>query len=778
MSDPTAGTPPPLTALDQPDQHSVDPDALSAQVPGRRLGDGQPGSARRRGRQRRGARRLARHGQHVDNGPAAGGGQVRHREAGAPNRAENLQVQILLPVLVGDLIDPPGGALARVVHQAVDAAPPIDRRPDKPFEIGQAGDVGPHRNGLAPGLAKTLFSGGQPAGVPSAHRHFGPFFYEPARQRRAQPVGPACDQDDFAVEMQIHTVIVPQPAWCLRSYLSGHHRKIKELLTAKNRRRGTLAVVHRKAESDWVSRFADAVTAEAERRNPGQPIVVASGLSPSGPIHLGNLREVMTPHLVADELRRRGLACTHILSWDDYDRFRKVPAGIDPRWDRHIGKPLTSVPAPAGSGHPNWAEHFRAPMEAALARLGVAYEGISQTERYTSGAYRDQVLLATAGRHRIDAVLARFRTKAGPVPPGSDPADDDGTAAVGYFPYKPYCSACERDLTTVTAYDEATTSFSYTCACGHSETALLSDHRRGKLVWKVDWPMRWAYEGVVFEPSGVDHQSPGSSFAIGGQLVEEIFGGQRPIGPMYAFVGISGMAKMSSSRGGVPTPGDALEVMEEPVLRWLYARRKPEQSFTVAFDQEIHRLYDEWDALAHRVAESTATEADATAYDRAVRTAAGPLPRTSRPFPFRTLASVADITTGDAEQMLRILGNLDPGHPLESLAQARPRLDRARTWVDTQLPAQGDAEREALDLLLDGMDEHWSPEGLSRFVYAVPKLQAGLSPDAPPTPELKVAQRAFFALVYQLLIGRETGPRLPTLLLAADADRVRKLLGR
>ena len=43
-------------------------------------------------------------------------------------------------------------------------------------------------------------------------------------------------------------------------------------------------------ETDWVSRFADEVIAEADRRAPGRPIVCASGLSPSGPIHLGNLR--------------------------------------------------------------------------------------------------------------------------------------------------------------------------------------------------------------------------------------------------------------------------------------------------------------------------------------------------------------------------------------------------------------------------------------------------------------------------------------------------------
>ena len=561
-------------------------------------------------------------------------------------------------------------------------------------------------------------------------------------------------------------------------------------------------------QGDWVNRFADEVIAEAGRRSPGKPVVVASGLSPSGPIHLGNLREMMVPHLVADEIKRRGVPCEHILSFDDFDRLRRVPAGIDSSWAQHIGKPLTSVPAPPGSPHPNWAEHFKAPMAAALARLGVEFRGISQTQMYTSGAYVDQVLLAMRERGRIDAVLAEYRTKARPSAPAAAQldtaeaeaaegsgaaADDDGATSAGYFPYRPYCSACERDLTTVTGYDDESTKLTYTCACGHAETVTLAEHRRGKLVWKVDWPMRWAYEGVIFEPSGADHQAPGSSFVVGGRLVSEIFGGWQPIGPGYAFVGISGMAKMSSSQGSVPTPADALEIMEEPVLRWLYARRRPQQSFTIAFGTEIQRLYDEWDATARKVADGTASPLDARSYDRAVRTAAGELPRTPRPLPYRMLASVADITTGDSSQILRILSDTDPRHPLSSLDEVQPRLDRARCWAMTQLPADertrltgepdrsalaglSAAERSSLDLLVARLDDDWSLEGLSRLVYAVPKLQAGLSADAPATPELKSAQRAFFALVYRLLIGRETGPRLPTLLLAAGQERIRALL--
>ncbi|MET9758775.1 lysine--tRNA ligase [Streptomyces sp. NPDC006372] len=571
--------------------------------------------------------------------------------------------------------------------------------------------------------------------------------------------------------------------------------------------------------TDWVSRFADEVIEESERRAPGKPVVVASGLSPSGPIHLGNLREVMTPHLVADEIRRRGHQVRHLISWDDYDRYRKVPKGIagvdEEAWQEHIGKPLTSVPAPKGSAYANWAEHFKAAMIESLAELGVEFDGISQTAQYTSGVYREQILHAIRHRGDIDAILDQYRTKKAPAKKqqGQKPVDeaeleaaegsgaageDDGSSGTaGYFPYKPYCGNCEKDLTTVTSYDDDSTELTYACtACGFSETVRLSEFNRGKLVWKVDWPMRWAFEGVVFEPSGVDHSSPGSSFQVGGQIVG-IFGGKQPIGPMYAFVGISGMAKMSSSRGGVPTPADALKIMEPQLLRWLYARRRPNQSFKVAFDQEIQRLYDEWDRLDAKVADGSALPADAAAHARAVGTAAGELPRTARPLPYRTLASVADITAGHEDQALRILSELDPEQPLTSLEEARPRYDRAEAWINTHVPADqrtivrdepdaellkslDEASRQSLRLLLDGLAEHWSLDGLTHLVYGVPKVQAGFSADATPKelpPEIKTAQRSFFALLYHLLVGRDTGPRLPTLLLAVGQERVRALLG-
>ena len=546
------------------------------------------------------------------------------------------------------------------------------------------------------------------------------------------------------------------------------------------------------AADDWVARTAGLVRAEGERRHPGEVPTCASGISPSGPVHLGNLRELMVPHLVADEVRRDGAPCRHILSWDDYDRLRRVPAGFPEEFAEHIGRPLTAVPDPCGQ-HANWAEHFKEPLREALARLGVRVTEISQTQMYTSGAYTAQIITAMRRRADIRAVLAGYQTKRGAL--GVEPdEDDDEPRGAEYYPFRPYCAVCGRDNTTVTGFDDETTEITYTCACGANLGPVPIAEVAGKLAWKVDWPMRWAYERVTFEPAGVDHSSPGSSFTVGGELVTEIFGGQMPLHFGYSFVGTTGgSSKMSGSAGGAPTPADALEIFEVPLLRWLYARRRPEQSITLAFDAEVGRVYDEWDALSRKVADGTAEPASVAVYGRAAGTAEGPLPLTPRPLPFRTLASVADITAGDQAQILRILRDLTTEDPVGSLDEVRPRLDCAQAWVAgyldpadrtqvrrepdrDRLAALSEEERGALKLLTERMGDDWSLNGLTTLLYGIPKLLRDLPLDAPPTPELKTAQRVWFILLYRLLIGKDTGPRLPTLLLALGQDRIRRLL--
>jgi lysyl-tRNA synthetase class 1 len=526
----------------------------------------------------------------------------------------------------------------------------------------------------------------------------------------------------------------------------------------------------------WTETVADRVIAVADvRKGPDSAIVVASGISPSGPIHLGNLREVLTPHLVAEAIARRGRAVEHLHSWDDLDRFRKVPADAPEELAAHIGKPLVDVPDPWGC-HESYADHFVEQFDAALVALGVRPRQIRQAQAYRAGTYGASVVTAMARRGEIFDVLAEYQTA------GRDERPLEERRA-SYTPLRVYCPACGTDDTTVTAYDEPVARFR--CNRDGTEGEVdVSGPMNAKLVWKVDWPMRWAWEGVDFEPAGADHSTPGSSRDVGVKLCRTIFGAEPPEYLAYSFVGAAGRSKMSSSLGAAPTPGAALEVMEPAILRWLYARRKPEQSFNVDFGKEIIRLYDEWDSFRKR-------EADPALLALATDTQAGPVAQTPHPMPFRILAAVTDLTQGDPEQMRRILAAHDP-EPFD-LDELEPRLSCARTWTLKYEPEDerthvrdafaadvwaglDDDQRAAVELLAQDLERDWSLEGLTTLLYGIPKRLRGLPEDAAPDDALKAAQRATFVALYRLLVDADTGPRLPTLLLSLGAERVRSLL--
>ena len=58
----------------------------------------------------------------------------------------------------------------------------------------------------------------------------------------------------------------------------------------------------------------------------------------------------------------------------------------------------------------------------------------------------------------------------------------------------------------------------------------------------------------------------------------------------------------------------------------------------------------------------------------------------------------------------------------------------------------------------------------------MPKLARGLGLDDAPTEQVKADQKAFFKLLYNLLVDADRGPRLPTLFVALGAEKVRSLL--
>jgi lysyl-tRNA synthetase class 1 len=126
-----------------------------------------------------------------------------------------------------------------------------------------------------------------------------------------------------------------------------------------------------------------------------------------------------------------------------------------------------------------------------------------------------------------------------------------------------------------------------------------------------------------------------------------------------------------------------------------------------------------------------------------------------------------------------------------------PRLSRALAWTaefvpeserttvrdapdSARLAVLSDRERQWLDLLLAGLagpdGDELELDDVTALVYGVPKLALGLALDDAPTEAVKADQKEFFRLLYNLLVAADRGPRLPTLIVALGAPRVRRLL--
>ncbi|MFB6208029.1 MAG: lysine--tRNA ligase, partial [Candidatus Nanohaloarchaea archaeon] len=233
----------------------------------------------------------------------------------------------------------------------------------------------------------------------------------------------------------------------------------------------------------WSDQLAFGVT----RKFPEEDeYVCASGISPSGIVHAGNFREIITTDFVVKSLKHRGENAKFIYSWDDYDRFRKVPANVPDEWEQYIGLPLSKVPDPEGC-HDSYAEHFESKLEEELEDLHMDIEFIRQTEMFERSEYADLIKKAMNNREKVKEILDKYR---------KEPLEEP------YYPLRVYCKECGKDFTEVRDYDGEYT-VEYHCEeCGDDYEVNFRKEDTVKPPWRVDWPMRWEYEGVDFEPAG------------------------------------------------------------------------------------------------------------------------------------------------------------------------------------------------------------------------------------------------------------------------------------
>ncbi|MFP4179044.1 MAG: lysine--tRNA ligase [Spirochaetaceae bacterium] len=514
----------------------------------------------------------------------------------------------------------------------------------------------------------------------------------------------------------------------------------------------------------WADGTAEKVV---NRKGKKERYTCASGITPSGTIHIGNFREIISVDLIVRALRDRGENVRFIYSWDNYDVFRRVPKNMpQPEvLETFLRKPITLVPDTRGV-YESYAEANEKELEQLLPIVGIEPEYIYQASRYRSSTYAEGIRTALEKRDVIRAILDEHRTH--PLPEE-------------WWPVSVFSTFTDRDNTTVLAWD-GEWGLTYRCEdTGNEETLDLRKTSAVKLPWRIDWPMRWAYEGVDFEPAGKDHHSEGGSFDTARRVVKEVYGGDAPVTFQYDFLRIKGRGgKISSSSGEVVGLREVLEVYQPEVVRYLFAGTKPNSEFAVSFDLDVLKIYEDYDKCERiYFGEQEVGEKKREKESRIYELCQVKAPPENMPpqIPFRHLCNLLQIHSGDVGGVLGMF-ELDP----EARRRMEVRAQCAWNWVknfspedfrfrlqtpeDPKVKVSPKEEKvlAALKGIVEKLEEY-DEKSVGQAIYDIAE-------------DAEIEPKELFELCYKVLIGKEKGPRLAGFIMTIGKEKTLEILKR
>jgi len=486
----------------------------------------------------------------------------------------------------------------------------------------------------------------------------------------------------------------------------------------------------------WADAIADKIIKERGKKD---EYVCASGITPSGHVHIGNFREVITTDLVVRALEDKGKKVKFIYSWDDFDRFRKVPANIDKSFEKYIGMSVSDVPSPFG-GKKSYAEYFEDEFEKSLKKVGIQPKFIRQSLMNKKCAYAKLIKKSLDEKEKIRKILNKYR---------KEPLSKD------WIPLVVYCEKCKKDFTKVLSVEGY--EVEYECECGFRNKIDIRKKGIVNAPWRVNWPLRWKYEGVDFEPGGIDHSVYGGSFTTAKEIVKEIFNGKVPMYQFYDWVKIKGGKEFSSSSGNALTLNDVEEIYEPGILRYLFVGTKPKTGFQISFDNDVIKIYEEFDKL------------ESDYYNEKLN------PQQKRIYELSKLKIPKKKPEKKSFRHLVTLVQLNKLKEINS--DSKKRAEKVKNWLEKyagdemkfevqkklKYPFSGKDKKSLIELRERLKLKKFTSEELFNEFYDI-------------CAKLEIKNTDFFRAAYLAIIGKEKGPRLAEFILLIGKDKVIKLL--
>jgi len=271
-----------------------------------------------------------------------------------------------------------------------------------------------------------------------------------------------------------------------------------------------------------------------------------SGLGASGFPHIGSLGDALRNYAVAMACRVQGYNAELIAFSDDKDGLRKVPAGLPDDLQKWVGYPVSSIPDPFGDCHQSFGNHMTSLLLDALNTAGADYHFMSGNIVYQEGLLNEEILTLLENADRVGKIIYEEI--------GQEKYQET-------LPYFAICEKCGRITTHAYSYLPEEHKVLYDCngmevkgkwleGCGHKgEVDVLAG--KGKLSWKVEFAARWKALDIRFEAYGKDIAD---SVRVNDRICREILSWEPPMHVQYEMFVDKGGRKISKSAGNVFTP--------------------------------------------------------------------------------------------------------------------------------------------------------------------------------------------------------------------------------
>jgi lysyl-tRNA synthetase class 1 len=492
----------------------------------------------------------------------------------------------------------------------------------------------------------------------------------------------------------------------------------------------------------WADVLAEQLLKDSRRQ------VLATGITPSGPIHIGNMREILTTDAVYRSVIEKGGDAEFIYIADDFDPLRKVYPYLPQTYEQYVGMPISEIPCPCNK-HESYADHYLTVFLTSLTAVGVKPRVFRASQMYKNGDYAEAIRIALDNTQKIRGIIETVSKRQLPK---------------NWLPFNIRCTACKKmTLAQPVLYEYPI--IEYTCSCGHEGEVDIREGGVGKLPWRIDWPARWKMLNVTFEPCGKDLATVGGARDTGARIVEEIYNYPHPALLVYEFILLKGKGAMHSSKGTALSSEQMLRMTPPEVLRFMLMNNQPNKHLTFDTGLGLLNLVDDYDKVERTyfgLEEETKGMKDMKkTYELSQPYS---LPKTlPYQLPYRHLVTLIQIAPSwkQVKTILKRTNQLITTLSKENEERLKNRCDHVQYWLKHFAPDMvkfkihptlpsitlDDSQKTFLNHLNTQIDNiNWTPEDIHKSIYGIAETH-------------NIPINIAFSTLYQIILGQKKGPR-------------------